>query len=292
MNHRLAEVVTITVDQFETNHLRAGQPLIVRGVAGSWPAAQWTLQGLRRDFGDRELKVQIFDDPASRQAAWRHEMQTLASYLDKMPTPSGLSNYLTYTPLRKAFRELADDVELPPFLAPFTRGVKAEAFGLFIGPPGQGTELHYHPILWGGASQAFAISIIGRKQFQLYPPSETTNLYPFPIWQGFPKKANWSQVGEDSAAFPRFASAQPIAVDLGPGDGLYIPPHWWHATRCLENSLSLTLFFPGHWRYRCSPRLLPRDLMIHGAIKLLRLGATLHSKAAKLAMVKSDGLKS
>jgi hypothetical protein len=280
MNTRITALDTITAHQFERNHLRAGQPLIVRGVAASWAAARWSLAGLRSDFGDRELKVQIFDDPASRHAAWRHETRTLATYLDEMPAPSGLSHYLTYTPLRKSFPELANDVELPPFLSPFTRGVKAEAFGLFIGPPGQGTELHYHPILWGGASQAFAVSIIGTKRFQLYPPAETGNLYPFPIWQGFPRKANWSQVGEESRAFPRFAAAQPINVDLGPGDGLYIPPHWWHATRCLEDSLSLTLFFPGHWRYRCSPQLIPRDLTIHGVMSLLRLGVGQRKQAA------------
>ncbi|MEB3260245.1 MAG: hypothetical protein VKP63_06435 [Cyanobacteriota bacterium] len=134
-------------------------------MAASWPSARWSLASLRRDFGDRELKVQIFDDPASRHAAWRHERRTLATYLDGMPTPTGLSHYLTYTPLRTTFPEMVSDVELQPFLSPFTRGVKAEAYGLFIGPPGQGTELHYHPILWGGASQAFAVSIFGTKRF-------------------------------------------------------------------------------------------------------------------------------
>jgi hypothetical protein len=69
MNTRITALDTITAHQFERNHLRAGQPLIVRGVAASWAAARWSLAGLRSDFGDRELKVQIFDDPASRHAA-------------------------------------------------------------------------------------------------------------------------------------------------------------------------------------------------------------------------------
>jgi hypothetical protein len=270
MTSKFAEVDTIAADQFERDHLRAGQPLIVRGVAASWPSAKWTMAGLRHDFGDRELEVQIFDDPATRHADWRRETRTLANYLDLMPSASGLSQYLMFVTLGKYFPELVKDVELPAFFSPFTRGVTAEAYGIFLGPPGQGSELHYHPILWQGASQSFAVAIIGKKRFQFFPPDETDNLYPFPIWEGFPRKGHWSQVSEASEKFPRFSNAQPIDVVLEPGDGIYIPPHWWHSTCCLEDSLSLTLFFRGHWRYRCSPRLIPRDLTIHGVKSLLR----------------------
>jgi hypothetical protein len=273
----IVEATTISAEAFERDHLVQGIPLIVRGVASAWPAADWTLERLRHDFSRRELKVQIFDDPASRHAAWRYELRRLETYLDAMQTSAGLSQYLTYTSLQKKFPELVSDVALPPFLAPFVRGVEAGNFGIFIGPEGQGTELHYHPILWGGASQAFAVSIVGTKLFQLFPASETHNLYPFPIWQGFPKKANWSQVSTSSPAFPRFSQAQPIDVELGPGDGLYIPPHWWHSTRCLEDSVSLTLFFPGHWRYRFSARLAPRDLSIYAAMRMMMAGKILPS---------------
>lgn len=268
--YTIEEVTAITPDEFERRHLVGGRPLVVRGVASGWPAAKWSLAGLRRDFGARELKVQIFDDPASRHAAWRYEVRRLEAYLDEMHTPAGAAQYLTYTPLAKKFPELVGDVALPPFLAPFVRGVGAENFGMFVGPEGQGTELHYHPILWGGASQAFAVSIVGRKLFQLYPSSDTRNLYPFPIWQGFPRKGNWSRVSEASPEFPRFSDARPLDVELGPGDGIFIPPHWWHSTRCLEVSVSLTLFFPGDWRYRFSLRLAPRDLTIFSAMSLMR----------------------
>ncbi|HSO00404.1 MAG TPA: cupin-like domain-containing protein [Candidatus Nanopelagicales bacterium] len=268
--HRIDEVNAISPAEFERRHLLGGRPLIVRGVASTWPAAKWSLAGLRRDFGARELKVQIFDSPSSRLANWRYEVRRLEAYLDEMHTPAGPSQYLTYTTLEKKFPELLPDVELPAFLAPFVRGVGAEKFGIFIGPEGQGTELHYHPILWGGTSQAFAVSLVGRKLFQLYPASDTRNLYPFPLWKGFPKKLNWSQVVKTSPEFPRFADARPIDVELGPGDGLFIPPHWWHATRCLEESISLTLFFPGDWRYKFSPRLAPRDLTIFSAMSLMR----------------------
>ncbi len=280
---QIEEVATITAEQFERQHLVRGQPLIVRNVASAWPAAHWSLASLRQDFRGRELKVQIFDDPASRHASWRYEVRRFEAYLDEMQTEAGIAQYLTYTSLMKTFPELVGDVSLPPFLAPFTQGVEAGNFGLFIGPEGQGTELHYHPILWGGASQAFAVSVVGRKLFQLFPASATGYLYPFPIWQGFPKTGNWSQVSEVSEAFPRFAKAEPIDVELGPGDGLYIPPHWWHSTRCLEESVSLTLFFPGDWRYRFSPRLVPRDLTIYAAMGLLQAGMKLQDLGKTLA---------
>lgn len=93
-----------------------------------------------RDFGARELKVQIFDDPASRHAAWRYEVRRLEAYLDEMHTPAGAAQYLTYTPLAKKFPELVGDVALPPFLAPFVRGVGAENFGMFVGPEWPGSS--------------------------------------------------------------------------------------------------------------------------------------------------------
>ena len=282
MTTKFAEVATITADQFERDHLRAGQPLIARGVAASWPSSRWSLADLHRHFGDRELEVQIFDDPSTRHADWRRETRTFAAYLDEMHAASGLSQYLMFVVLGKSFPELVNDVDVPPFLSPYTRGVKEEAYGVFLGPPGQGSELHYHPILWQGASQAFAISIIGKKRFRFFAPYETGNLYPFPIWEGFPRKGHWSQVSENSQAlFPRFAGAQPIDVVLEPGDGIYIPPHWWHSTLCLDDSLLITLFFPGHWRYRCSPKLIPRDLTIHGIKSLLGWDKNFRGKRRK-----------
>lgn len=255
-------VTTITPSEFQRRHLHPGRPLVVRGVASAWPSARWSLDALRRDFGDRQVKIQIFDSPASRLAGWRYEVRRLGAYLDEMATAAGISQYMTYTSLAKRFPELVADVRVPEFLAPFVHGVSAEQFGMFVGPEGQGTELHYHPILWGGASQAFVVSVVGRKLFRLYHASDTPNLYPFPLWKNFPKTANWSQVDRSVEGFPRFADASPIDVCLEPGDGLFIPAHWWHSTRCREQSLSLTMFFPGEWHYRFSPRLMPRDLSV------------------------------
>lgn len=75
---------------------------------------------------------------------------------------------------------------------------------------------------------------------------------------------------ESKLAFPRYAAAKPIDIILEPGDGVYIPPHWWHSKTCLDDSLLITLFSPGHWSYRCSPNLIPRDLTIHSVKSLLQ----------------------
>lgn len=68
----------------------------MRGVAASWPSSRWSIEGLRRDFGNRELEVQVFDEPANRHADWRREMRTFATYLDEMSLPSGLSQYMIF----------------------------------------------------------------------------------------------------------------------------------------------------------------------------------------------------
>lgn len=43
--------------------------------------------------------------------------------------------------------------------------------------------------------------------------------------------------------FPKFAEAQLLITELGPGDGLFIPMGWWHQVRALTPSVSVNYWF-------------------------------------------------
>ena len=264
-------VEDITPKAFLNRHLRAGRPLVVRGATASFPSPTWSIDRLRNDFPDREVKLQLFDSENTRMADWRWGKQTFGDYLDEMGTPAGLSQYMTYATLGGIFPELIPEVRIPHFLAPYLGDAGPESYGMFVGPEGQGTEIHYHPVFWTGFSQAFAVSMCGKKLFRLYSPDDTDYLYPFSVFRDPSRQANWSRVGlEMTKGFPAYSNAHPIDVYLSPGDLLYIPPHWWHATRCIEDAISLTLFFKGHWSYRVSRQLLMRDLSILAYRKLTK----------------------
>jgi ribosomal protein L16 Arg81 hydroxylase len=47
----------------------------------------------------------------------------------------------------------------------------------------------------------------------------------------------------DAERFPLFGGAAYVDVVLGPGQVLYIPPHWWHYVESLETSFSVSFWW-------------------------------------------------
>jgi ribosomal protein L16 Arg81 hydroxylase len=112
---------------------------------------------------------------------------------------------------------------------------RGAALEIYIG--GQGGAfpvLHYD----GAGAHAFLMQVYGRKQFIIYPPSQEKFLYPSP------EKENLSLINSvdnpDLAKFPLFAQAEPTVFILEPGEMLFIPSHWWHTTKMLTPSISIS----------------------------------------------------
>jgi hypothetical protein len=63
----------------------------------------------------------------------------------------------------------------------------------------------------------------------LFPPEQVVNLYIGPI-DNPPPLSIVNLEAPDFARFPRFAKAleNAQAAELGPGDALFMPRHWWH----------------------------------------------------------------
>jgi hypothetical protein len=74
-----------------------------------------------------------------------------------------------------------------------------------------------------------ACVIAGRRRFVLFPPEQVANLYIGPI-DNPPPLSIVDLEAPDFLRFPRFAQALATAqsAELGPGDALFIPRHWWH----------------------------------------------------------------
>lgn len=104
------------------------------------------------------------------------------------------------------------------------------------------------PRLWlGNASRVachydsfdnLACVVAGRRRFTLYPPDAIGDLYVGPIDHTLAGQPISLAVGAapGDERYPRFAAAasRAIVVELGPGDGLYLPKLWWHQVEALE----------------------------------------------------------
>ena len=95
------------------------------------------------------------------------------------------------------------------------------------------------PLLWLGGpvrtqihhdrDHNLACVIAGRRRFVLFPPEQVVNLYIGPI-DNPPPLSVVDLEAPDFSRYPRFAKALETAqaAELGPGDALLMPRHWWH----------------------------------------------------------------
>lgn len=102
------------------------------------------------------------------------------------------------------------------------------------------------PRLWAGGrtvSQThndgdhnIACVVAGHRRFVLFPPDQVGNLYIGPFDRA-PPLSLVRLDAPDFERFPRFREALDHAVvaEVGPGDAVFIPKHWWHHVTSLDD---------------------------------------------------------
>ncbi|KAE8578766.1 hypothetical protein XENTR_v10023764 [Xenopus tropicalis] len=109
----------------------------------------------------------------------------------------------------------------PPFKIPGTSG--AYSFGI----AGSGTGVPFH---WHGPG--YSEVIYGRKRWFLYPPDKTPEFNP--------NRTTLSWLLDTYPFLPE--EDRPIECTIRPGEVLYFPDRWWHATLNLDTSVFISTF--------------------------------------------------
>jgi len=240
-------VTDLNQAEFERRYVRRGVPVVIEALVADSPAlGKWTTDFWHREFGDRAFPIMVTDRTWFDNIDEPHLVaMRLAKYIEALSAPdyrqSPVKYYLSNLSLDERFPELRDDIQAIRLYRP----QDLQARILFFGRDSE-AQCHFHP-----TSQAILTQVQGEKRVDMFPPSQTRYLYPHSLRH---PRYNFSRVSigaPDAALHPRFREARPQSVVLRPGDGLFIPIHWWHYVRGLDFSTSVTYFFrsnPHEWK--------------------------------------------
>jgi hypothetical protein len=233
---REVELSALSETEFEARHLRGSVPLHIYGAAANWSAAErWSTKArFSQLYGDQQ-----------RQARWAGggnqfgilaRSTTVRDYLKEMGTEeaAGREGLLFDEGLGQAH-----DWSIPPVFA--QAGLNDTVVS--VGAAGQGLPFHNHASAWQTV-------VVGRKAFLLLPPlSANTSeswLRPEPWFEEIlstlflPSTMQFLRQHAHDAwrMVPQAARALRVVV-LGPGDTLFIPCNWYHATINLDDVVAV-----------------------------------------------------
>jgi histone arginine demethylase JMJD6 len=226
---------SLTAREFAREYLDPLRPVIVTTALAAWPALhKWTPEYFRDRWGHLVVAV---DGRTMTLAELVGEV--LASTAER-PAPYLRNQLLTAWP-----DEIRRDVEpLPECTHPnwlesrlFPSREPPIYLEAYIGGRGAGFPmLHYD----GLHTHAYVMEVYGRKEFWVYPPDQTPLLYPRPGTE-----SNKSLVNDverpDLDRFPLFAKADATRFVLEPGETLFVPAGFWHTTRMLTPTISVSI---------------------------------------------------
>lgn len=243
----------LSYEAFAREYLYPLKPVIVTDALEKWPAmTRWTPEFFKREFGGMTFRL---NESRSQGADYRGNEEgteyTMARFIDRVlsSTEADPAPYFRNRVLHELFPSLKQDIEpLPPYFQPnwlperylvkYVQQVlnRGAAIELYIGGKGSAFPvLHYD----GAGTHAFLMHVYGRKEFLVYPPEQEAFLYPSP------QKVNLSSIHDldnpDLKRFPLFVQAVPTKFVLEPGEMLFVPSHWWHTTRMLSPSITVSI---------------------------------------------------
>ena len=232
------------VTSFRRDWAARGRPVVLKGVADSWPAVQrWNFEHLRRVAGDVDVGIvwptpEIYSEDADAHiralTSYERERSKLSSYLDLLEKDPTTKKYAEAVDIRTVLPQLLDDVCVHDYIP--ERLLYTMLF--WLGPSGTATAPHWdvhHNLL---------TQIAGRKRVTLYAPEEYRNLYPIE-WTAkqFPTTSLVNVRAPDLNRFPRYGSAQAMQATIEPGDALFIPACWWHFVENLEVTIAMNYWW-------------------------------------------------
>jgi histone arginine demethylase JMJD6 len=244
MNDQVDRRASLSSAEFAEQYLYPHKPVVITDALRGWRAlSRWSPEFFKREFADMRFSI---EDGARGTGDF-----TMSSFIDRViaSDETNPAPYFRNQVFQEMFPSLVNDIDsLPSYLSPnwmsehfLLKSVQRSlnrggAMEIYIGGKGGAFPyLHYD----GMATHAFLLQIYGEKRFILYGPDQEEFLYPSKA------RPNHTQIPDldhvDLARFPLFAKAKAIRFVLAPGEMVFIPHRWWHTTKMLSPSISLSV---------------------------------------------------
>jgi len=261
MSTNVIRLADISSEQLLASFRDPHVPVVITDYVKTWPAAtKWTPEFLVETHGDKIVPVVTMTDGDYAHSG-RKEMR-LADYIEHVQScereitdgqksvrrNGGETWYLAQAPLAKVFPDLLLDIEIPPYISDekYSSAVMYAGGTLF-------SQLHYHP-----RGSAMLCMVYGTKTVRLFPPDQTSLLYPHSLKSGLAHVSQTRHKEPDEQQFPKFSKAKYLEVKLSAGDMLFIPKYWWHSIENEGFSISTVFFWSTSWKSRFLPPPGPR----------------------------------
>lgn len=240
------DVSSLTTNIFVESYQKTGTPVVITGLL---PNCDWTLDYLCEQLGDRQFLLRSYGQTRYKQD--KRQWANIGSGVEAQVLP-----FKEYAELLRNRQAHARDLYLAKCSIKNTPLSRTLAFNsiaaqlgltqpfsdlnLWLGPGGHVECLHYD------ATDGTLVQLHGAKKVMLFPPSQLSNLYPFPLaihfCHGLKLRSWFSQVypeTPDLKSFPKFAQAltHKHEVTLQQGELLYIPAGWWHEVTALGEEM-------------------------------------------------------
>jgi histone arginine demethylase JMJD6 len=238
-----------TYSEFVEEFLLPRKAVVITGALERWKAVStWTPEYFREKYGRMMLENKgqyhtlagFLPDKDGHALSMSEFIDLVVSSSDERPAP-----YLRNVWVEKFLPELDRDLDpLPDYLSPnwldgpFNKPLYPRLHGghseLYIGGRGgRFPVLHYDS--WH--IHTFLCQIYGVKEYTILRPDDGQFLYP----SDYHTSSIRDVYNVDLNEFPLFARATPIRFQLQPGEMLFVPAGWWHMTKILTPSITISL---------------------------------------------------
>ena len=244
MANVVERIVNPSTKQFRKEYLTRHRPVVLSNAwEGSPMLQEWTPTGLATRFPDRTVVL------GSGARRFKSNLRTFVDYLTGQGSPGlppGL--YMHSILLSAVFPELMEEFTIPSLFQPnwlaewplnamlndtFCKKGNSSVV-LFVGSTGASVGMWHRDRL---KTHAWIAQVYGNKRAWLAAPDQARFLYQK---NDRHNETAITSMNPDPDQFPLFAEADIAAVDLGPGDSLFVPSGWWHYAECLDQSISIS----------------------------------------------------